>query len=84
MWSHRAVRAGKAGKVWSFPRFWISIHPYKEQSIKKFWNRILDLAWLKFTVAVLGTHVWKKHLDFFRSPPNNICVISIIGKNAAI
>ena len=49
--------AGKAGKVWSLPRFWVPIRSYKKQLVKKFWGRILDLAWLKFAVAALcGTH----------------------------
>ena len=50
----RAAMAGKAGKVWSMPRFWVSIHSYKKQSVKKFWDRILDLAWLKFSFKVAG------------------------------
>ena len=45
--------AGKAGKVWSLPRFWVSIHSYKKQTVKKFLVTILDLAWLKFAVAAL-------------------------------
>ena len=45
--------AEKAGNVWSLPRFWVSICSYKKQPVKKFWGRILDLAWLKFTVAAL-------------------------------
>ena len=49
----RRLRAATAGKVWSLPRFWVSIHSYKKQPVKKFWGRILDLAWLKFTVAAL-------------------------------
>ena len=51
---NRAATAGKAGKVWSFPRFWVSIRSYKKQLVKKFGGRILDLAWLKFTVAALS------------------------------
>ena len=49
--STRAATAGKAGKVWSFPRFWVSIRSIKKQPVKKFWGRILDLAWLNFAVA---------------------------------
>ena len=49
---YRAATAGKAGKVWSLPRFWVSIHSYKKQPIKKFGVK-LDLAWLKFAVAAL-------------------------------
>ena len=49
----RGATAGKAPKAWTLPRFWVSIHSYKEQPVKKFWGRILDLAWLKFTVAAL-------------------------------
>ena len=49
----RAATAGKAGKVWSLPRFWVSIRSYKKQPVKKFWGRILALAWLKFAVAAL-------------------------------
>ena len=54
----RAATAGKAGKVWSLPRFWVSIRSYKKQLVKNVWGRILDLAWLKFAVAALifGTH----------------------------
>ena len=48
----RATLAGKAGKVWSLPRFWVSIHSYKETTGQKL-GRILDLAWLKFSVAAL-------------------------------
>ena len=50
----RAVMAGKAGKVWSLPRFWASIPSYKKQPVKKFWGRLLDLAWLKFAAAALS------------------------------
>ena len=49
----RAATAGKAGKVWSLPRFWFSIPSYKKQPVKKIWGRILDLAWLKFAVAAM-------------------------------
>ena len=66
--SNRAATAGKAGKVWSLPRFWVSICSYKKQPVKKFLDRILDLAWLQFSVAVLQFRVCKcsftKH-DFF-------------------
>ena len=48
--------AGKAGKVWSLPRFWVSIRSYKKQPVKKIWGRILDLAWLKFAVAALTSN----------------------------
>ena len=50
----RAATAGKAGKVWSLARFWVSIHSYKKQPVKNFLGRILDLAWLKFAVAALA------------------------------
>ena len=53
--------AGKAGKVWSLPRFWVSIHSlHKKQPVKKFVGRMLDLVWLKFAVAALqlGMHYW--------------------------
>ena len=50
----RAATAGKAGKVWSLPRFWVSVRSYKKQPVKKFWGRILDLAWYKFAVAHTG------------------------------
>ena len=33
---YRAATADKAGKVWSLPRFWVSIHSYKKQPVKKF------------------------------------------------
>ena len=36
--------AGKAGKVWSLPRFWVSISPYKKQPVKIFWGRIFAVA----------------------------------------
>ena len=49
----RHGREGKAGKVWSLPRFWVPIGSYKKQPDKKCWGRILDLAWLKFAVAAL-------------------------------
>ena len=49
----RAATADKAGKVWSLPRFWVSIRTYKKQPVKKCWGRILDLAWLRFAVAAL-------------------------------
>ena len=49
----RAAMAGKADKVWSLPRFCVSIRSYKKQPVKKICGRILDLAWLKFAVAVL-------------------------------
>ena len=45
--------AGKAGKVCSLPRFWVSMRSYKKQLVKKFGGRILDLALLKFAVAAL-------------------------------
>ena len=32
----RAATAGKAGKVWSLPKFWISVCSYKKQLVKKF------------------------------------------------
>ena len=54
MWTVcRAATAGKEGKVWSVPRFWVSILSHKKQPVKNFWDRILDLAWLKFAVATL-------------------------------
>ena len=31
----RAATTGKAGKVWSLPRFWVSICSYKKQLVKK-------------------------------------------------
>ena len=45
--------AGKDPEAWSLPRFWISICSYKKQPVKTIWGRILGLAWLKFTVAVV-------------------------------
>ena len=47
----RAATAGKAGKVWSLHRFWVSIRSYKKQPIKNIFGRILDLAWFKFPVV---------------------------------
>ena len=41
----------KASKAWVLPRFWISIHSYKKQAVKKNWGGILGLAWIKFAVA---------------------------------
>ena len=49
----RAATAGKAGKVWSLARFWVSIHSYKKQLVKKFLGKILDLDWLKFALVAL-------------------------------
>ena len=54
----RAATASKADKVWSLPRFWVSIRSYNEQPVKKNCGRILNLAWLKFAVAVLIFHQW--------------------------
>ena len=45
--------AAKTAKDWFSPRFWVSICSDKKQPVKLFWGRILDLAWLKFTVAAL-------------------------------
>ena len=58
--------AGKAGKVWSLPRFWVSIGSYKKQLVKKFWGRILDLAWLKFAVAALRIVSFVRFLEELR------------------
>ena len=41
-------RAATAGKVWSLPRFWVSV--CKKQLVKKILGRILDLVWLKFAL----------------------------------
>ena len=30
-----AVKAPKAPKAWVLPRFWVSIHSYKKQPVKK-------------------------------------------------
>ena len=49
----RAATAGKAPKAWALSRFWVSIHSYKKQPVKKIWGRILGLAKLKFAVAAL-------------------------------
>ena len=49
-----AAKAAETAKVWTLPRFWVSIHSYKKQQAKKIWGRILDLAWLKFSVAALA------------------------------
>ena len=54
-----SIRAKTVAKVWSLPRFWISISSYKKQPIKKKGGRILDLAWLKFAVAALGINLTK-------------------------
>jgi len=34
----RTAIAGKVGKVWSLPRFWVSICSYKKQPVKIFWR----------------------------------------------
>ena len=62
--------AGKAGKVWSLPRFWVSIRSYKKQPVKNFLDRILDLAWLKFAVAVLQFSVNVRSPNMFFSSDN--------------
>ena len=49
----RVATAGKAGKVWSLPRFWVSIFSYKKQPVKTFLGRILDPSQLKFAVVAL-------------------------------
>ena len=36
---NRDATAGKAGKVCSLPRFWVSIHSYKKQLVKNFWGK---------------------------------------------
>ena len=50
---NRGATTGKVPKAWALPRFWVSIHSYKKQPVKKIWVRILGLAWLKFAVAPL-------------------------------
>ena len=60
--AHNISRAATAAKVWSLPRFWVSIGSYKKQLVKKICGRILDLAWLKFAVAALNQNslfLWK-------------------------
>ena len=47
------LRAAMAGKVWSFPSFWVLIDSYKNQPVKKFGDRTLGLPWLKFAVSAL-------------------------------
>ena len=49
-----ATTAGKAPKAWALPRFWVLIHSYEKQPVKKIWDRVLGLAWLKFAIASLG------------------------------
>ena len=49
----RIATTGKAGKIWSLRRFWVSIRSYKKQLVKKFLGRILNLALLKFAVVAL-------------------------------
>ena len=51
----RAATAGMAGKVGSLPRFRVAIRSHKKQPVKKFWGRILNLAWLKFAKLSLLT-----------------------------
>ena len=60
-------KANQGPKAWALPRFWVSIHSYKKQLVKKIWGRILGLAWLKFAVA--------------RAPVNplKICIHSFLG-----
>ena len=62
----RAATAGKAGKVWSLPRFWVSIPSYKKQPVKKIWGKILGLAWLKFAVASLHSMITKGLLEYLQ------------------
>ena len=52
-WLYQASTAANAVKDWSLARFWVLIRSYKKQPVKKFRGRILDIAWLKFTVAAL-------------------------------
>ena len=61
----RAATADKAGKVWSMPRFWVSIHSYKKQPVKNYLGGILDLAWLKLAVAALKAADLEIWLDDF-------------------
>ena len=51
--NHRGATAGKAPKAWALPRCWVSIHSFKKRPVKKIWDRIVGLAWLKFAVAAL-------------------------------
>ena len=66
-WGHSRTphTAGKAGKVWFLPIFWVSIRSYKKQQVKKFWCRILDLVWHKFAVAVLDFLSWMPFITIF-------------------
>ena len=47
----KAANTAKTAKDWS--RFQVSICSYKKQPVKKIWDRILGLVWLKFVVASL-------------------------------
>ena len=48
------------------PRFWVSICSYKKEPFRKLWDRILDLAWLKFAVAAL--RILDHELHFHPNP----------------
>ena len=48
MIKYQRATAGKGPKAWALPRFWVS--NCKKQPVKKFWGRILGLAWLEFAV----------------------------------
>ena len=66
-WS-RAATAGKALKVWTLPKCWVSIPSYKKQPVKKICGRILGLAWPKFAVASLNGNsscVFQPYNSFF-------------------
>ena len=66
----RAAMVDKAGKVWSLPRFWVSIHSYKKQPVKKIWVRILDLGLLKFDVSAL-VRPWESIFTCSKNIPEN-------------
>ena len=63
----KATTAGKAGKVWSLPRFSVSIRSYKKQPVKKIWGRLLNLARLKFAVAALKCKRRSQKVSFLAS-----------------
>ena len=41
----RTTTVDRAGKVWSMPRFWVSIHSYKKQTVKKIALPGSNLPW---------------------------------------
>ena len=57
----------------ALPRFWVSIHSYKKQPVKKNWGRILGLAWLKFAVVFLNDVSFESLMVIILEVFNNSC-----------